>query len=148
MKKVFAKAEVCIGCRLCEVYCTVAHSASKDIIKAFRREKPRPQARIHVEERGPVSFGLQCRHCKEPLCVYSCITGATYINDDGRVEVDPERCIGCWTCILACPFGAIARDEGRGVSVKCDLCPGEDMPACVKNCPNEALAFEEEEVAL
>ncbi|MEW6229935.1 MAG: 4Fe-4S dicluster domain-containing protein [Bacillota bacterium] len=143
MKRVYAREEVCMGCRLCEVYCVVSHSKSGDIVKAFKKERPRAVARLRVEEKGPLSFGLQCRHCEEPACVYACITGATYIDVDGAVRVDQERCIGCWTCILACPYGAISRDEGRGASAKCDLCPGEETPACVANCPNQALVFEE-----
>jgi carbon-monoxide dehydrogenase iron sulfur subunit len=52
--------------------------------------------------------------------------------------------MGCWTCILACPHGAITRDRGKKVVAKCDFCPGRDEPACVANCPNEALMIVEE----
>jgi carbon-monoxide dehydrogenase iron sulfur subunit len=47
-------------------------------------------------------------------------------------------------CIMVCPFGAIRRDlRGRKIASKCDLCAGEAAPACVQNCPNEALVYEE-----
>jgi carbon-monoxide dehydrogenase iron sulfur subunit len=64
----------------------------------------------------------------------------------GAVMVDAERCIGCWTCIMACPYGAIRRDgrNGHAVALKCDLCPGLEVPACVANCPNRALTYAEE----
>lgn len=142
MKRIYIKEEVCMGCHLCEVYCQVEHSQSKDLVKAFKRESPRPLPYVSVDQRGLVSLAVQCRHCAEAPCVYACLTGALQRDhESGIVTVDVERCIGCWTCILACPFGAIRRDTYRGKIAKCDLCPGEDMPVCVTNCPNEALVY-------
>ena len=77
MGKIVAKPEVCIGCHLCEIWCAVAHSKSKEVIKTFLYENP-PRPRIVVEERLPLSFALQCRHCPEPDCVFACISGALY----------------------------------------------------------------------
>lgn len=134
----------CIGCRLCEVHCTVEHSASKDIFRAFKSERPAVLSRIHVDEKKPVSVPLQCRHCKTPLCVSACLTGALSKDENGVVLHNPDKCIGCWTCIMVCPFGAISRDEcGKKVASKCDLCPSRKIPACVENCPNEALIYVE-----
>jgi carbon-monoxide dehydrogenase iron sulfur subunit len=148
MKRIYAKEDICIGCRLCEVHCAVQHSGSRDLVKAFMREKPRPMPRIVVEEEGHLSFGLQCRQCDEPLCAQSCISGAMRISEDGTVLVDEEKCIGCWTCIVSCPYGAIRRrTEDRQAALKCDMCPGLEVPVCVANCPNEALALEEVEPA-
>jgi len=144
MKKVYVKDEVCIGCHLCEVYCQLQHAHSKDIIKAFKRESPRPLPRLRVEEKGEVSFSVRCQHCDEAPCVYACLTGA--ITRDpirGVIEVDDERCIGCWTCILVCPFGAIRQDTNQRKIVRCDMCQGQDIPVCVANCPNEALVYAE-----
>ena len=142
MRRIYVKEDVCIGCRLCEIYCIVQHSKSKNIIKAFRDE-PRPLPGVIVEEKGPISFALQCRHCDDAPCVESCITGAMQRMEDGRIICDLERCVGCWTCIMVCPYGAIRRDQNLKVASKCDLCIGEDIPVCVKNCPNEALVYEE-----
>ena len=142
MKKVYVKEEVCIGCHLCEVYCQLQHAQSTDLIKAFKRESPRPLPRLRVEEKGTVSFSVRCQQCDEAPCVYACLTGA--ITRDGMtrvIKVDEERCVGCWTCILVCPFGAIKQDTEKGKVVKCDLCQSEDLPACVANCPNEALVY-------
>lgn len=144
MKRVYTREEVCIGCCLCEVYCQMGHSQSKDLIKAFKRESPRPLPRLRVEIRQPTSFAVQCYHCADAPCVYACLTGALQRDpDSGLVTVDSERCTGCWTCLLACPFGAIRRDTYQGKIVKCDLCPGEAVPLCVANCPNEALIYAE-----
>lgn len=129
-----------MGCGLCEVYCRVEHSQSKDPIKAFRREMPRPLPRVHVERNVEISFPIQCRQCTEPWCVYSCFTGALAKECAGdTVIVDMEKCVGCWTCIVACPYGALSRDLTSRTVVKCDLCPDREIPVCVVNCPNEAL---------
>jgi carbon-monoxide dehydrogenase iron sulfur subunit len=60
---------------------------------------------------------------------------------NGIVTVDSEKCISCWTCIIACPYGALTRDASSKAVAKCDLCPGRDIPVCVANCPNEALVL-------
>lgn len=144
MRRIYANEEICIGCHLCEVWCKVSHSRSKDILKAFKSESP--ISRVHVEELGTISFAVQCRHCDEPDCVYACISGAMYIDEETKqVKHDPNKCVGCWTCIMVCHRGAIQRDEREGrIAAKCDLCPELEAPACVTHCPNEALSLVEE----
>ncbi|MGB2799896.1 MAG: 4Fe-4S dicluster domain-containing protein [Dehalococcoidia bacterium] len=142
MRKVYVKEEACMGCGLCRVYCQTEHSRSKDIIKAFKGETPRPLPRIRVERKEDISFSVQCCHCDEPWCVYSCLTGAMQKDPiTGVVSIDPEKCIGCWTCIIACPYGALTRDVCNRIAAKCDLCPEHMVPVCVDNCPNEALVL-------
>jgi carbon-monoxide dehydrogenase iron sulfur subunit len=144
LKKITVKEEHCIGCGLCEVYCTVQHSKSKDIIKAYNRENPRPTSRVKLEVHKPVSFAIQCRHCEDAPCVTACLSGAMQKDEEtGLVTHDPEKCIGCWTCIMVCPFGAIKRDSSGKVVSKCDLCAELEVPACVANCPNGALVYKE-----
>jgi carbon-monoxide dehydrogenase iron sulfur subunit len=144
VKRIYVNEEVCIGCGLCQVYCQVEQSQSKDLIKAFKKETPRPLPRVRVERNVEVSFPIQCRQCAEPWCVYSCLTGAMHRDPvTGMVSVDMEKCIGCWTCIVACPYGAIKQDKTQKKVLKCDLCQGEDIPVCVTNCPNEALVYAE-----
>ena len=142
MKRVYVKEEVCIGCHLCEVYCQLQHARSTDLVKAFKRESPRPLPRLRVEEKGVVSFSVRCQQCDEAPCVQACPTGALARDPaSSLVEVDRERCIGCWTCLLVCPLGAIKPDTGQKKVLKCDLCPGKEIPVCVANCPNEALVY-------
>lgn len=148
MKRVYAKEEYCVGCGLCQVHCITAHSPYKnDVIKAYNKTIPRPLPRVIVEENQPLSFALQCRHCEDSPCTRACIAGAMQKDPvTGIVTNDENRCVGCWTCILVCPHGAIIRDErGRKVAGKCDMCSNiVDIPVCVENCPNGALEYREE----
>jgi anaerobic carbon-monoxide dehydrogenase iron sulfur subunit len=147
MKKVVANEDWCIGCKLCEVNCLTAHSASRDMIKAHRKESPKQVPRVVVEEGEDFSFAVNCRHCEDAPCVKACITGAMHRDPHtGLVNNDTTRCIGCWTCILVCPYGAIMRHEGdKKVAAKCDLCVNFGEPACVAGCPNNALSVKEDE---
>ncbi|MDP2919321.1 MAG: 4Fe-4S dicluster domain-containing protein [Dehalococcoidia bacterium] len=144
MKRVLVNEPVCMGCHLCEVYCQLQHSRSTDLIKAFKKESPRQLPRLRIEARNPVFFSLRCQHCTESHCIYACLTGALSRNTDtGAVIIDEEKCTGCWTCIITCPYGSIRPDTLRHKSVKCDLCQGAETPACVLHCPNEALVYED-----
>ncbi len=144
MKRIVANEQVCMGCGLCEVYCIVQHSKSKDAVKAYNREHPRALSRVRLEVNKPVSFAIQCRHCENAPCVTACLSGAmTKDEETGEVKHNVEKCIGCWTCVMVCPYGAIKMDRESKTIVKCDLCAQLEMPACVANCPNGALQNEE-----
>ena len=73
----------------------------------------------------------------------SCISGALSIVD-GAVMVDSSKCVGCFSCIMSCPYGALSRSEA-GVIQKCELCKKNEfgMPLCVQGCPNKAIVYEE-----
>jgi len=146
VKRIKIHPQYCIGCKLCEIHCIVAHSSSGDIIKAFKAEQPRALARVIVEDVPCSSFAVQCRHCDDAPCIDGCIGGAMRRDaQTGAVVHDPDKCIGCWMCIMLCPYGVIERDLAKGgVASKCDLCAQHETPVCVANCPNEALTIEEE----
>jgi carbon-monoxide dehydrogenase iron sulfur subunit len=140
MNRIYVKEPVCMGCRLCEVYCQLRHSRSGDLVKMFKKELPKPLPRVRVEEKGAVSFSVRCQQCAEAPCILACVTGAISRDPESSlVRVNEEQCVGCWTCLLVCPLGAIKPDLERKRVVKCDLCQGEEIPMCVANCPNEAL---------
>ena len=144
MKRVYVNEDVCIGCHLCEVYCQLKHARSNDLIKAFKKETPKPLARLRVEENGILSLSARCQHCDDAPCLQACLTGALTRDPASRlVTVDSERCIGCGTCMLVCPLGALILDTTNKKTVKCDLCQDEEVPVCVANCPNEALLYME-----
>jgi Fe-S-cluster-containing hydrogenase components 2 len=147
MKRVYPNKDFCIGCHICELACLTAHSKSKDLILAYTVERGQNGVSSckHVHEAGPTCVALSCRHCDEPSCVAACISGALQKDPEtGRTVYDREKCVGCWSCLMACPYGAIARHPLEQKIVKCDLCfdrPGG--PACVAACPNKALKQEE-----
>lgn len=143
MKRVYVNEKWCLGCHLCEYNCAFANSGCDDMVKALKGVTIHP--RIQIEEQDHISFAVSCRHCDEPLCVKGCITGALTISEDGVITIDQEKCVGCYTCILSCPFGAVMpSDTGHAVQ-KCELCINNagGEPACVKGCPNRAIVFEE-----
>lgn len=141
MKRIYVNEKWCLGCHLCEYYCAFANSGENDMVKALKNIIINP--RIRIENHKNVSFAVSCRHCEEPLCVKSCITGALTV-EDGVIAVDQDKCVGCYTCILSCPYGCISSSE-EGAVQKCELCikNAEGSPACVKGCPNKAIEWEE-----
>ena len=141
MKRVYVNEKWCLGCHLCEYYCAFSGTNEKDMARALKDVKINP--RIKIEKKGDVSFAVNCRHCKEPLCVKACITGALTI-DGGVITIDSGRCVSCYTCILSCPYGAVSPSDNGAVQ-KCELCVKTEggQPSCVGGCPNGAIVFEE-----
>lgn len=147
MKKVFVREEYCVACGLCKVYCAAQHSRyPDDVLKAYRLSPRKPAPRLVVEKKDDASFAWQCRHCDNAPCVSACISGAMHKDaESGRVLVDEERCVGCSTCVAACPFGSVeSLYPQERLVLKCDLCQGSALPVCVLHCPNEALVYGEE----
>lgn len=92
------------------------------------------------------AMAIQCRHCEEPACLDACICGGiTKDPETGDVKYFSDKCVACWSCIMACPFGAVLRAREQGCAVKCDRCPDRDTPACVHACPTGALVWCEAE---
>src|SRR5699024_10730707 len=131
----------CLGCHLCEYNCAFANSGCDDMVKALKGKDIYP--RIKVEGDDKITYAVSCRHCTDPICVRSCISGALSKSEDGMVSIDKNKCIGCLTCVLVCPYGAISQDE-TGAVQKCELCLKNSCgsPACVAGCPNNAIVYE------
>ena len=151
MKKVYCQIEKCLACRSCEIACAVEHSQSKKLIDSIR-ESPSIKSAIRIQlidKKGKLTrtraIAVQCRHCEEPLCVQACISGGIYKSSSKDIIVNPEKCVGCWSCIMVCPYGIIVQNEETKRILKCDHCPELDTPACVSACPTKALIFCEED---
>lgn len=140
MKRVYVNEDWCLGCHLCEYNCAFANSGINDMVLALKNIKINPN--IRVEEDKDIHFAVSCRHCENPLCVKGCITGALSVKD-GIITADQEKCIGCYTCVMSCPYGCISPTE-KSIISKCQLCTENGgTPKCVEGCPNGAIVFEE-----
>lgn len=143
MKEVFVHLERCQGCRSCQLACAVAHSQSKNLFVAVV-ETPAPRYRLYIERGAGLNVPLTCRHCDPAPCLEACIAGALY-REGSAVRRREEACVGCWTCLMVCPYGVVSCEKERKVAVKCDRCPDLDIPACVEACPTGALVYAEAE---
>lgn len=145
--KIYCDITRCVGCKSCEIACAIEHSKSKNIFAAVK-ETPLPKRRVETQNIGSKIISLHCQHCEDAPCVKACMSGALSKDEKTRATIhDKEKCVGCWMCVMVCPFGAIIRDAESHIAVKCDLCPDRDDPstgsglryACVAACPTDAL---------
>lgn len=149
---VIADPERCIGCRTCEVACAVSHQAS-DAQGTVQANAPfHPRLKLVVTER--ITTPILCRQCEDKPCAMACPNQAI-VTENGCVSVRQERCIGCKSCVVACPYGAMnvvvtetapesdslfAKAHKKAHALKCDLCGHRaDGPACISVCPTQAL---------
>jgi carbon-monoxide dehydrogenase iron sulfur subunit len=126
--------EKCTGCRQCEMVCSVFHTGASNPARS----------RIKVVKWEDVGLYLPttCMNCEKPFCVEVCPTKACHKDSEHqRVLIDKDKCIGCKTCIIACPFGAPLFDSVERVSIKCDYCDGD--PKCVAFCEAKAVYYVE-----
>jgi anaerobic dimethyl sulfoxide reductase subunit B len=130
----------CTSCYACVVACKAHHANSEEGV--FRRRVLTLESGVFPEVRL-ANLSLSCMHCATPACRDVCPMNAIQKrSEDGLVLVDPNLCIGCKMCFVACPFG-IPQFGKKGKMEKCDFCverleEGRN-PACVDVCPSRAL---------
>ena len=135
---IMADAAKCIGCRTCEVACVVAHQQNQDCASVSSTAFT---PRIRVIKDDAFTTAVACHQCEDAPCANVCPTHAIR-REHGHIFVEQARCIGCKSCMLACPFGAmnVVARSSRVQAIKCDLCwHREAGHACVEACPTSAL---------
>ena len=138
----------CVGCLSCNVACKALNGVLPGSYwNKTVRVGPNPK------EGGSGQFPdvemyfitLQCQHCTNPPCVEVCPTGASAIAEDGTVQIDEPACIGCGSCLTACPYGIRYLDEESQIAKKCTMCAGKleegQLPQCVEQCGGMARFY-------
>lgn len=146
MKRIKVEKELCMSCLNCYIGCMAEHNEKGTSIYDLNLEDVKNESRNHLASDGKGgSVPVLCRHCDQPECVYTCMTGAMSKNrETGYVEYDKERCASCFMCVMNCKYGVLKADDRlKKDVVKCDMCNGRDTPRCVDSCPTGALTFEE-----
>ncbi|MBI4632483.1 MAG: 4Fe-4S dicluster domain-containing protein [Deltaproteobacteria bacterium] len=139
-----ARWELCIGCGICEIACSVFHHGviNRELsrIRVYRYHLPLPKSVQNV-----------CCQCSEQEreCEKACPLDPPVIHYDKgafHMVVDEKRCLGakCGKCLKACPAG-VPRfyPPDHNYAMVCDLCEREGVrkPQCVEACPHFALEF-------
>jgi Fe-S-cluster-containing dehydrogenase component/formate-dependent nitrite reductase membrane component NrfD len=129
----------CIGCHACTVACKEEHRVPVGVFRTWVKyiEKGEfPHTSRH--------FGvMRCNHCDSAPCTAICPTTALFRRSDGIIDFDNQRCIGCKSCMQACPYDALYIDPNNNTAAKCNFCAhrveANLEPACVIVCPTQAI---------
>lgn len=139
----------CIGCMSCVVACKAEFGTPLGVWRTW----------VKTADKGAypnttrVFMPRLCNHCDYPICVRNCPTQATYKHEDGFVLQRYNRCIGCRTCVVACPYNARhlvpeKRTDGNLPTLvvdKCTFCIHRVkkglLPSCVQTCVGGARIF-------
>ncbi|MDP1877374.1 MAG: NrfD/PsrC family molybdoenzyme membrane anchor subunit [Actinomycetota bacterium] len=129
----------CIGCHACTVACKTEHDIPVGQFRTWVKYVDKGEYPNTTREMGV----MRCNHCTDAPCVTACPTQALFIREDGIVDFDNERCIGCKMCMQACPYDAIYIDEETHTAAKCNFCAHRIdaglEPACVQVCPTQSI---------
>ncbi len=151
---------LCVGCRSCEAACNTVNELAEPekpftdltVLDQERRTHANTYTIVNKyddsNQESPLFRKQQCNHCLEPACASVCFVKAFQKDKTGAVVYDPDVCVGCRYCMIACPFEipAYEYDEPFTPKVtKCTMCHPRiikgQLPGCVESCPMEALTF-------
>lgn len=129
----------CIGCHACTVACKSEHEVP---IGTYRTWVKYIEKGEYPDTRRFFSV-LRCNHCIDAPCVTICPTTALFKRDNGIVDFDNSRCIGCKSCMQACPYDALYINPYSNTAEKCNFCAHRIdrglQPACEVVCPVQAI---------
>ncbi|MFH2002451.1 MAG: 4Fe-4S dicluster domain-containing protein [Planctomycetota bacterium] len=148
----------CTGCERCAAACVEANHLdpkSADVARATLKDGLSANRLSSLLSVDSGRFAKKsCMHCLEPSCAEACLVGGITKTPEGPVIYDPDKCIGCRYCMLACPFHIPRYEWDKTVPFmkKCDMCSDRlrqgKRPACVEACPQNALSFGERQQML
>jgi carbon-monoxide dehydrogenase iron sulfur subunit len=138
--RIFFRPERCVGCLSCLLACQMEALGASEIEGVPVGVKPDERMMVTYHQGTPWLW--KCQQCASAPCAEACISGSLR-QEPGGVSHDPERCVGCGSCSLVCPFGMIRPLEGQDRMTKCNLCREEAVPPCVRACMTKALVLED-----
>jgi Fe-S-cluster-containing dehydrogenase component/formate-dependent nitrite reductase membrane component NrfD len=131
--------DTCVGCHACTTACKSEHDVPLGVNRTW----------VKYIEKGTfpdtrrLFSVMRCNHCEDAPCVTICPTGALFHRDDGIVDFDTSRCIGCKSCMNACPYDALYMDPEEHTAQKCNFCAHRVdaglEPSCVVVCPTQSI---------
>lgn len=101
----------CFSCNKCAMICKIEHNLPDSLL--WNRGLTEGGDWFYVPAGSQPNelelkfYTMSCQHCDEPACVEACPTGASVKREDGIVLVDYEQCIGCKSCMSACPYEGV-----------------------------------------
>lgn len=129
----------CIGCHACSVACKTEHEVPLGVARTWVKYIEKG---VFPETRRTFQV-TRCNHCEDAPCVEICPTSALYQRNDGIVDFDGGRCIGCKACMQGCPYDALYIDPQTETAAKCNFCAHKVEvglePPCVTVCPTQAI---------
>ena len=137
----------CVSCLNCVVACKEANEVPiGDFWIKILRVGPNPKTPDSVYPDVEMYYlPVSCQHCENPACVDVCPTGASHKTENGSVQIDHDKCIGCQFCAMACPYGVRYLNEEEKVVEKCTMCEQRisqgELPQCVSQCGARARFF-------
>ena len=137
----------CVGCLACMVACKAVNNVPIGSYwnKVLRIGPSLKKGATSSRDVEMYYLPVQCQHCADPECVKVCPTEASHKLEDGTVQIDKSKCIGCQFCAMACPYGVRYLNEDEGVVEKCTLCEQKiaqgELPQCVSQCCGMARWF-------
>lgn len=133
-------ASHCTGCGACRIACQMQWQLPPE--RYYNSLEYREQGKFPMVKQEIVP--IQCMHCDNAPCISVCPTRANYKRSDGIVLIDHNKCIGCKTCMIACPYH-VRQLNASGVPEKCRFCAEYaaegGQPPCASTCMNEVRVF-------